>query len=402
MSLPLATDEPDDELFETSLRHEDNRVGIHNSRDDDDVESTRLMFRTEPLSKGEFSPMSIDFYKEDEKRWYSGRFRNLVLVVVCGMAFAFMAVLVSGIRGNSGRLPVKYRCPHNIAPANSAENYSPDMVDDYEKVSKSITTNMTEFLATFRDSDYDAWGTTYEQVKQGMKSFKSTFYPPYLQDGNSIYESACGIGLNLYMTLEILQESHGIEHLLAYGNEFIQVSAEKANAVFDHIAPAHSRKGVICPADSVHLGFVPPNSFDLVYTGYISPLLDPLNFGLVMTADFDPYMSLCQNASVELWAEATLNEIAQSRQNDWYGRWVAEMARIAKPGVPVIVEQVSQAYCDDFSDWGGVRKEWWKDMAAKNTYGWNVDPSSIVIAPDEVFPNRYHVFMLKNGKRENQ
>ena len=28
-------------------------------------------------------------------------------------------------------------------------------------------------------------------------------------------------------------------------------------------------------------------------------------------------------------------------------KWVAEMARIAKPGVPVIIEQVSVPYCDD-------------------------------------------------------
>ena len=34
------------------------------------------------------------------------------------------------------------------------------------------------------------------------------------------------------------------------------------------------------------------------------------------------------------------------RQRDWYGKWVEEMARIAKPGVPVIVEQVSAPYCD--------------------------------------------------------
>ncbi len=204
------------------------------------------------------------------------------------------------------------------------------------------------------------------------------------------------------MTLEILQETSGIENLFVYGNELNQVSAEKANAVYDHIAPALSRKGVICPADSAHLGFIPPNSFDLVYTGYISPLLDPLNFGLGTTANFDRYTTLCQSASEEQWAEDTLNQISQSRQNDWFGRWVAEMARIAKPGVPVIVEQVSNAYCDAFFDWGGVRKEWWKDMATNDTYGWNVDPSSLVIENDTIFRERYHVFMLKNGKRENR
>ena len=273
MSLRLATDnDPDDELSQTSLiSHEDNRGGIHRSRDDhdddDDVESTRrLLFRNEPLSKGRFSPMSIDVYKEDEEHICSGRFRKLVLTaMVCGMALAFMAVfLVSGFQGKSARLPVKYGCPHNLAPAEAAENFSPELMDEYEEVSKSITTNMTEFLATFRDSDYDAWAKTYQEVKQAMTNFKSTYFPPYLKDGDSIYESACGIGLNLYMTLEILKESHGIQHLYVYGNEFMQASAEKANAIFDHVPPALSRKGVICPADSAHLGFIPPNSFDLV------------------------------------------------------------------------------------------------------------------------------------------
>ena len=411
MSLPLATEEPDDELYETSLSHEDNRVGIHSSGDDDDVESTGLMFHTEPLSKDEFSHMSMDFYEEDEERMCSGGFRNLVLTMVCVFAFAIMAVLVPGIRDKSAtlealrtpaRLPVQYECPHNAAPLKAAENYSPEMYDQYKDVSKSISTNMTEFLATFRDSNFEDWGRTYQEIKQGMTHFKKTYYPPYLQDGSTIYESACGIGLNLYMTLEILQETNGIENLFVYGNELNPVSAEKANAVYDHIAPALSRKGVICPADSAHLGFIPPNSFDLVYTGYVSPLMDPLNFGLGTTAHFDRYTTLCQSAPDELWAEATLNEISQSRQNDWYGRWVAEMARIAKPGVPVIIEQVSDAYCDAFFDWGGVRKEWWKDMATDDTYGWNVDPSSLVIENDTIFRDRYHVFMLKNGKRENR
>ena len=138
-----------------------------------------------------------------------------------------------------------------------------------EKVSKEITDNMTEFLTTFRSDNFDNWGHSYEEVKQGMYHFKSTHYPPYLKDGDSIYESACGIGLNLFMTLEILQEVKGIEELFVYGNEYLEESANKANAVMDHVAPAHGRKGVICPGDSANLGFVPENSFDLVYTGYI-------------------------------------------------------------------------------------------------------------------------------------
>jgi hypothetical protein len=92
--------------------------------------------------------------------------------------------------------------------------------------------------------------------------------------------------------------------------------------------------------------------------------------------------------------------MAQQAQEDWYGNWVAEMARIAKPGVPVIVEQVSEAYCDAFFDWGGVHRDWWLASATNNTYGWNVVPDSVVIEEDTIFRDRYHVFMLKEGHRE--
>ena len=77
-------------------------------------------------------------------------------------------------------------------------------------------------------------------------------------------------------------------------------------------------------------------------------------------------------------------------------------ARIAKPGVPVIVEQVSPPYCDALFDWGGVRRDWWYEVASDNSYGWNVDAKTIVIEDDSLFRERYHVFMLKNGKRENR
>lgn len=134
---------------------------------------------------------------------------------------------------------------------------------------------------------------------------------------------------------------------------------------------------------------------------FVSPLLDPLHFELEEIENIKRYNSLCEADPDILWAEASLSRIAQERQNDWFGEWVAEMARIAKPGVPVIVEQVSAQYCEAAYDWGGVSRQWWQDTAANNTYGWNVDPESIVIEDDTIFRGRYHVFMMKNGKREN-
>jgi hypothetical protein len=98
-----------------------------------------------------------------------------------------------------------------------------------------------------------------------------------------------------------------------------------------------------------------------------------------------------------LLAEAKkLAEIAQDRQHDWFGKWVGEMVRIAKPGAAVIVEEVSQPFCDDPDDWGGVTPDFW--TSAIDTYGWDIDPHSIEIETDKVFGQRYHVFMRKNSR----
>ena len=89
----------------------------------------------------------------------------------------------------------------------------------------------------------------------------------------------------------------------------------------------------------------------------------------------------------------------QRRQNDWFGNWVGEMVRIAKPGAAVIVEQVSLPFCSDPNDWGGVPREFWKSGVEK--YGWDIDPESIEMETDKVFGVRYHVFMRKNNRYKN-
>jgi hypothetical protein len=52
------------------------------------------------------------------------------------------------------------------------------------------------------------------------------------------------------------------------------------------------------------------------------------------------------------WKDQKLAEIAQQRNEDFHGKWVAEMARIARPGRPVVVEHVSQPKCVQPGDWG--------------------------------------------------
>jgi hypothetical protein len=78
-----------------------------------------------------------------------------------------------------------------------------------------------------------------------------------------------------------------------------------------------------------------------------SPLLDPLHFGKSTNENYGRYTTICKSDEDD-WKGEKLNQMAQEAQNDWYGKWIAEMARIAKPGVPVIVEQVSPPYCNAF------------------------------------------------------
>jgi hypothetical protein len=129
-----------------------------------------------------------------------------------------------------------------------------------------------------------------------------------------------------------------------------------------------------------------------------SPLADPIHFELPGKNDNDKaYQELCESNSSD-WKGLRLNAMAQERQNDWYGVWVGEMARIAKLGVPVIVEQVSPTFCTASFDWGGVAKDFWYTAAKENTYNWDIDPESILVEDDNIFRDRYNVFMRRNAE----
>mmetsp|Transcript_10952 Transcript_10952/g.15670 ORF Transcript_10952/g.15670 Transcript_10952/m.15670 type:complete len:357 (-) Transcript_10952:50-1120(-) len=285
------------------------------------------------------------------------------------------------------------QCPTHVK---QAENFDQDSFNEaYNEETKKLTSNVTKFLETFRTEGFDNWGHTYEDVKKGMHKWKATKFPPNIKSGETIFESACGIGLNLYMTLEILAES-GITNLQVFGNEYLPLSANKANVVFEHAPPSKAKLGKICAADSTDLSFVPSDSFHLVYTGYISPLLDPIDFN---TGDVDEnyskYEHLCEMKNDTVSQKVV--ELAQEKQNTFYGKWVAEMVRIAKPGAAIIIEQVSFPYCEEYWDWGGVNTEWW--LPAIDMYGWDIDPNSIEMETDTIFKHRYHVFLRKNGAK---
>lgn len=355
-----------------------------------------------------------------------------LLSMVCGIVFVatssrassssisgFATVYKSNSnRGNNGI--IQFTCPASYDEDSTTSDSGESFEKYYASVSREITTNATEFLKNFRTTEFDEWGQTYDYIKEKSTPFKSKYYPKYLKSGMHIYESACGIGLNLYMTLEILKEFGGISDITVYGNEYVKESAEKAAQLVlsEGVIPAGNTQGIICAGDSSDLSYVPSGAFDLVYTGYLTPFQDPLQLYTDSNQDDWPkYDSICdmvknlkrknkknskysknnnknENDNNDWMGQHIWEDIVQ-RQRDWYGKWVEEMARIAKPGVPVIVEQVSVPYCDYQNDWGGVNRTFWYDAARENTYNWNIDPDSIEMMDDTIHPTRYHVFMLK-------
>lgn len=233
---------------------------------------------------------------------------------------------------------LRFQCPSEQKVAENIASAAREHETWYGSVSEKL--NYTEYLKSFRDTEFDNWGHSYEEVKDGMYDWKSERFAE-LKSGDMIYESACGIGMNLYMTLEVLQQVSGVQNITVYGNEYLPQSVNIARSIAggtkshpQTFLPAGGRLGTICTADSTQLDFVPSNTFDLVYTGYISPLFDPLHLNQSTDENFEQYNAYCER-------DATLAAKAQQRQNDWYAAWVGEMIRIAKPGAPIIVEQVS-------------------------------------------------------------
>ena len=252
--------------------------------------------------------------------------------------------------------------------------------------------------------------------------WKESHFLPNLKTGDSVFESGCGIGLGLYVTLDILQEQNkNLRDLHLYGSDFGLVPVMAGNILLDKILSGESvgggKRGLLCTADSTDLKFIPDDSFDLVFTSRIASPPDPYGFDEIGCSSSTSTTTTAASSNMTMtelvlehrrevcatlmtdWKSAALQQATQKRHNDWYGQWVAEMVRVAKPGAAVIIEQVSDPYCDDhhMDEWGmGVPYSFWND--AIEAYHWDVDPESIEFGMDALFPteHRYHVFMLKN------
>lgn len=158
-------------------------------------------------------------------------------------------------------------------------------------------------------------------------------------------------------------------------------------------------------------------------TGYIDPIPDPYHiFNTTNNPDYDDdddfhttnsssvnfnmksysgnewskTADLCNaKKKKSSWVKEKLVDLDQKAQEDWYAKWVLELVRIVKPGRPVLIENIGFPFCDDFDDYGGVRKEWWRLAVSK--YGWDINVDSIVIK-NNPSDGRYHVSMRRNVK----
>lgn len=208
-------------------------------------------------------------------------------------------------------------------------------------------------------------------------------------------DTTVGIGFNLLMTTEIIQEYYPeVHNLTLSGNEYRSSAVDIAQGLLDHgVFPpnVNTAGGRLCTGDSTNLTHVPSASFDIVYTGYISPLHDPLGLG---NGDGDDWIrksyELCRGHPDQV-------RLIKNRQEAWYNAWVKEMVRICKPGGKIMVEEVSRPVCQiGIEDFGGVDPSFWKRGIAKRWKTMNA--TSLVIKDSHVihYGRRYHVAMTKN------
>jgi len=293
-----------------------------------------------------------------------------------------------------------YTCPANVGIAINDK----DGVFDYYKddtAQHARQANNSEFEG-FLDEQYGAWGIT-PNMHKALNANWIHWYGDHLlhSESKTIYESACGTGLTLFVIIQLLYEQYNITGIEAFGNEYIAENVVTANQFYDWAIGQYPeldvRKGRICRGDSTNLtSFVPTNSFDIVMTGYIDPIVDPLGLGLIENWQHEPWCNSKNESKQSLMKEE------QKEINAWFALWASQMIALVKPGGIVIIESISQPRCD-VGDWGGVTKEWWAQ--AIQEYEWDtqlgIDPTSLEIidfdplTQNEYIHDRYNVKLTK-------
>ena len=151
-----------------------------------------------------------------------------------------------------------------VCPSESVKARNGDDMEDYKALELE---NANDFdLEKLKLSLNDGWSRDFYQRKKDYFNWKKDHFGS-LKAGDKIYESACGRGLNLLMTLEILMETHGVGNIIVYGNDYLEHSVRVANQILSKSLENGNQLGSICQGDSSNLPHVPSDFFDLVFTG---------------------------------------------------------------------------------------------------------------------------------------
>lgn len=302
-----------------------------------------------------------------------------------------------------------YQCPPQFQPLDDANADEPAVYAAALRALRApgaVQRFVTDVHHNRSSVTYDGWGVPFQSVQDGMAAWKRRRIKELLQQQEqqqqhdslspehlTIYESAAGVGMNLFQTVQLLRHEFGYTgDITVYGNDFSADAVALAKqlyhaGLYQHDGDSHTHWGVMCASDSRDLSHVPSRAFDLVLTGYITPLQDPLD-----THDADWIQHMVQDVCPDAVAVARMQAI----QEEWYDAWVRELIRLAKPGAPVWIEQVSPAFCDVLGDWGGVTRDFWTRRAASDT--WDVE-EDVVDLMDDMYINegRYHVALQKKA-----
>eukprot|EP00978_Attheya_sp_CCMP212_P040405 scaffold220050_cov55-Attheya_sp.AAC.2 len=382
------------------------------------------------------NPEDDDDYKlsTSERKWYS---RFLYGSCIC-IWVLFIVAIVVGTKGKQDRekYPISdgepvveliksskgypiYSCP-DPSLRNRAENDVGSTFARYHEDGKRLSEKWYSQIETggtvsFVNTLYDGNNEDYETIKEVLTSWKIKYFCPYLRSGHSIYESAMGSGMNLLLTIQILDFHCGIKDLFVAGNDYVQNNVKNAIYLHSVLEPKLSQDSYFCVADSASSGtdhnhnpysisgHVPASSFDVVFTGYLEPFADPLG---IFENIFNAHKK--NEALVELLCEGGINEnqnvvaaaaVAakyQEAQEEWFAKWVHELIRIAKNGAPILIESIPLPLCShSINHVSGVPKSFWEQGV--NTYGWDIDEETIEFYDMQFFGDfRYNVFMKKN------
>lgn len=191
----------------------------------------------------------------------------LIFTILFTLSTSRSSRLAGDIAGNLAD-NLLFTCPAGPKSTAANDNVATGLISEFydltngERNAKYLNATVADLANTV----YDGWTRTFNQNKDTSHGWKVEQFAGALRSGDVIYESACGEGFNLAMTLQILLETADIRGITVYGNDYIERSVEVAHRVLEKLAP-DALVGSLCAWDSTDLHFVPSDTFDLAYTG---------------------------------------------------------------------------------------------------------------------------------------